>query len=225
MNTIEQAREVAKTLRLQAMEIAALGNAGWGNTMIDASNTIDALLVELERIKGQEPVGRIASNGYPELYKPHSLPAWTLLYLAAGAQPAPKQEPFDQDYEREQFEKWYCVAAFDFERDPIGSKLCGDQWAAWKERAKRAAPVQAQEQREPAEIERITKAYVSELDALSNRNYTLRMENAAQRKPLGDGSKEFKLYLADCDENAITPDVAGAFHAAWQAAHNIKEQP
>ena len=93
MNTIEQAREVAKTLRLQAMEIAALGNAGWGNTMIDASNTIDALLVELERIKGQEPVGRIASNGYPELYKPHSLPAWTLLYLAAGAQPAPKQEP------------------------------------------------------------------------------------------------------------------------------------
>jgi len=35
----------------------------------------------------QEPVGRIASNGYPELYKPHSLPAWTLLYLAAGTQP------------------------------------------------------------------------------------------------------------------------------------------
>jgi hypothetical protein len=62
---------------------------------------------------------------------------------------AEKQEPFDQDYEREQFEKWYCVAAFDFERDPIGSKLCGDQWAAWKERAKRAAPVQAQEQRKP----------------------------------------------------------------------------
>ena len=76
-----------------------------------------------------------------------------------------------------------------------------------------------------AEIERITEAFGIELDTLSNRNYTLRMENAAQRKPLGDGSKEFKLYLADCDENAITPDVAGAFHAAWQAAHNVKEQP
>lgn len=37
----------------------------------------------------QEPVGRIAGNGYPELYKPHSLPAWTLLYLAAGAQTIP----------------------------------------------------------------------------------------------------------------------------------------
>lgn len=48
---------------------------------------------------------------------------------------------------------------------------------------------------------------------------------AQERKPLSDGSKGFKLYLVDCDENAIEPGVAGAFHAGWEAAHNIKEQP
>lgn len=84
MNTIEQAREHAESLRVVMQDQAA--------TIIeDLCDAIDALLAELAALKGQEHVGRIASNGYPELYKPNSLPAWTLLYLAAGAQPAQKQ--------------------------------------------------------------------------------------------------------------------------------------
>lgn len=53
-------------------------------------DAINALRTAIQEAEKQEPVGRIASNGYPELYKPHSLPAWTLLYLAAGAQHTPE---------------------------------------------------------------------------------------------------------------------------------------
>ena len=37
--------------------------------------------------------------------------------------------------ERKEFEQWYATNAFNFERDPIGSRDCGLQWAAWKARA------------------------------------------------------------------------------------------
>jgi hypothetical protein len=61
--------------------------------------------------------------------------------------PQPKAKPVQEqgkltsdqkDTERRAFEQWYVENAFDYERDPLGSKLCGDQWAAWKYRA--AAP-------------------------------------------------------------------------------------
>jgi len=62
---------------------------------------------------------------------------------AAALQTAPVQEPGkltpdQKDAERAAFEQWYVENAFNYERDPLGSKLCGDQWAAWKYRA--AAP-------------------------------------------------------------------------------------
>ena len=49
--------------------------------------------------------------------------------------------------QRKQFEQWYATHAFNYERDPIGSRDCGLQWAAWqaaqeqqdKERATRAS--------------------------------------------------------------------------------------
>lgn len=37
--------------------------------------------------------------------------------------------------ERKSFEKWYVEHVFDYARDPLGSALCGQQWAAWKARA------------------------------------------------------------------------------------------
>ena len=46
-----------------------------------------------------------------------------------------KLTPSQKDAERAAFEQWYVENAFDYERDPLGSKLCGDQWAAWKYRA------------------------------------------------------------------------------------------
>lgn len=44
-------------------------------------------------------------------------------------------EDMIQQAERKAFEQWYAENAFDYVRDPIGSKLCADQWAAWKARA------------------------------------------------------------------------------------------
>lgn len=38
------------------------------------------------------------------------------------------------EMERKEFEQWYATNAFNFERDPIGSRDCGLQWAAWKAR-------------------------------------------------------------------------------------------
>jgi len=40
-----------------------------------------------------------------------------------------------EQQERKEFEQWYVENAFDYVRDPIGSKLCADQWAAWKARS------------------------------------------------------------------------------------------
>ena len=33
---------------------------------------------------------------------------------------------------RERFEAWYAESAFDYEANPIGSRECGLQWAAWQ---------------------------------------------------------------------------------------------
>jgi hypothetical protein len=45
--------------------------------------------------------------------------------------------------EREAFEKWYAENAFNYGRDPIGSRECGLQWSAWQGRAHLAQPAQA----------------------------------------------------------------------------------
>lgn len=66
-----------------------------------------------------------------------------------------------------------------------------------------------------AEIERVTKSYVVELDALSNRNYTLRMENAAQRKVL----EQALGALADQDTDSQTRR-----HRRTEAITAIQEQ-
>lgn len=44
--------------------------------------------------------------------------------------------------ERKDFEQWYSESAFHFERDPIGSRDCGLQWAAWQARAAQATKCQ-----------------------------------------------------------------------------------
>ena len=44
--------------------------------------------------------------------------------------------------ERKEFEQWYVENAFNFERDPIGSRDCGLQWSAWQARAAKAAKCQ-----------------------------------------------------------------------------------
>lgn len=60
--------------------------------------------------------------------------------LGGHKQPAPESvngalTPDQKDAERRAFEQWYVCNAFDYVRDPLGSKLCADQWAAWKYRA------------------------------------------------------------------------------------------
>ena len=41
--------------------------------------------------------------------------------------------------QRKQFEQWYACNAFNYERDPIGSRDCGLQWAAWQAAQPQAA--------------------------------------------------------------------------------------
>jgi len=41
----------------------------------------------------------------------------------------------EEEAERRKFEQWYVENVFDLASDPIGSQLCGKQWAAWKARA------------------------------------------------------------------------------------------
>jgi hypothetical protein len=46
--------------------------------------------------------------------------------------------------QRKEFEQWYACNAFNYERDPIGSRDCGLQWDAWQ-----AAIAQKEAQQEP----------------------------------------------------------------------------
>lgn len=47
-----------------------------------------------------------------------------------------KKYPFlDNTRERKEFEQWYACNAFDYEKNPVGSRECGLQWAAWIARA------------------------------------------------------------------------------------------
>lgn len=44
--------------------------------------------------------------------------------------PLPTPDPLEES--RRNFEQWYVENVFDLQRDPIGSKLCGDMWKAWQ---------------------------------------------------------------------------------------------
>lgn len=41
---------------------------------------------------------------------------------------------------RDVFEQWYVVNAFDYEKNPIGSRQCSLQWQAWQAATKAAKP-------------------------------------------------------------------------------------
>lgn len=110
MNTIEQAREVARKLRDDYV-----GNM---NLFEEGADTIDALIAELEQYKVdldeqmldnaelKEEINALKSQE-PETYYRHfdggtqDYPSKSTvpLYLAAGAQPAPKQEPTQPGYQ------------------------------------------------------------------------------------------------------------------------------
>jgi hypothetical protein len=45
--------------------------------------------------------------------------------------------------ERAKFEAWYVETAFDYCKDPIGSRDCSMQWAGWQARAQSSGPVVA----------------------------------------------------------------------------------
>lgn len=45
--------------------------------------------------------------------------------------------------DREHFEQWYAENAFDFAANPIGSRECGLQWAAWQAASLPREPTEA----------------------------------------------------------------------------------
>lgn len=48
----------------------------------------------------------------------------------------------DHATERKAFERWYVENAFDYERNPIGSEQCADEWRGWLGRAALVEPAQ-----------------------------------------------------------------------------------
>ena len=137
-------------------------------------------------------------------------------YLAAGAQPAPKQSHGFTEIKPEDFKVEVLYKSTGGGFAPISSNgvrvthiLSGTSVDCDSERSQYA-------NRE--------KALQTLLEILAENQSTTPVQAQEQRKPHGDGSEEFKQYLVDCDKNAIEPDVAGAFNAGWLAANGIKEQ-
>lgn len=61
-----------------------------------------------------------------------------------------KQFTASEVRERERFEEWYTNHAFNYSRDPIGSRDCSLQWEAWK--AARTDMLEAQEKAVPVMV-------------------------------------------------------------------------
>jgi hypothetical protein len=57
------------------------------------------------------------------------------LHQLTSPQPSKPWVGLTDEEERKTFEQWYVCNAFDYERNPIGSRECGLQWSAWKARA------------------------------------------------------------------------------------------
>jgi hypothetical protein len=64
-------------------------------------------------------------------------------YTEGAAQP---QEAGQEGTERKDFEQWYTTHTFDYEKNPIGSRECGLQWASWLARAQ--SPAEGGDRRE-----------------------------------------------------------------------------
>lgn len=100
--------------------------------------------------------------------------------------------------EREEFEKWYSVSAFDFVENPIGSRDCGLQWRAWQARGElEAKKLEASDARYQARVRELEEA----LHSISSVVGDYLLFNA---KPT-DLSKE---YHASQQALSTTPDTA-----------------
>jgi hypothetical protein len=176
MTTLLEASKAA----LEALAWADNGYKEGEPIQVAIQNALTALRTAIADADAEkmEPVATLHDDGYwtwkgtPPYAS--SFAGWRMDVYAAGAQPAPKQEPLSSI-----LTKWKT------------GMICGQDAMVLLFRHYSSNPtVQAQ----PA-------------------------------KQMTDGAIEFKQYLTDCDQNAIEPDVAGAFNAGWQATHGIKEQP
>lgn len=96
--------------------------------------------------------------------------------------------PDQQQAAREAFEAWYCVTAFDYATNPIGSRECGLQWKAYHAATER---MQDRVDQLQAAIDELVAAHsigvgsVEQMDALD-----ARLDAAwAVARQLSEGSK------------------------------------
>ena len=101
--------------------------------------------------------------------------------------------------ERARFEDWYVVNAFDYQRDPIGSRDCSLQWTAWK-----AALAQREGTGDVADaLERLALAWASrahETGKLIGRgDPENKLSNFARREDLAahEFRKALRAFVAD----------------------------
>lgn len=67
---------------------------------------------------------------------------------------------------RDAFEVWYATNAFDYAKNPIGSRECGLQWAAWQAAQSQPAPPV------PADVQEILRLVQPYIAACLQFNYT-----------------------------------------------------
>ena len=78
----------------------------------------------------------------------------------------PKPEPTEARSERQRFEDWYTLTAFDLAANPIGSRDCHLQWTAWWQRA-----LETQAPKPPAEWMEAAAKEINQEIANNTANY------------------------------------------------------
>lgn len=72
---------------------------------------------------------------------------------------------------RDVFEQWYVVNAFDYEKNPIGSRQCSLQWQAWQAATKAA-------ESKWADVDGLAvRIYNAALDGRDDRDSIARIQN------------------------------------------------
>lgn len=118
MSTVDRIMELAETWA------ALRGIPGHGK---DAEASLRAALVEALEHAAQPHLQPQQERTYVEGVRP----IWGTL-AEIGASAPPEAWAKKELTERERFEDWYCTHAFDYVANPVGSRDCGLQWAAWQ---------------------------------------------------------------------------------------------
>lgn len=119
-----------------------------------------------------------------------------------------KYEFLDSTPERKKFEQWYSCNAFDYEKNPVGSRECGLHWAAWIARA--TEPIAILAKPEPA-AKVNNEGFIVEINEQLIEPGTLLYTEPPKRVPAAWRSKE-----------QFSPDV-GSWYEYYDAFREVND--